>query len=255
MSSKDTPNTPVDAPASKRRLPMTWWAPVLSAVMLLTYPTIFANATWVTTDMVMRAGELEETMENLPFTYRSWVGQEVPVPPAARRLLSTNAIFSRAYKKVSGPDMVNIVAVFCSDARDIIGHYPPVCYPNAGWTADEENGSEKNDIELVYGDMIIPASIYEFTQFDDEGKEIGIRVIDFFILPDGTISREMAAVRKQSSRLDLSMQGTAQFQLITDRNLSEVESMELCEDILPVLDELFEALDAGKGSKEDEADD
>mgnify|MGYP007071125856 CR=1 FL=1 len=31
-------------------------------------------------------------------------------------------------------EQVNVAVVQCRDARDMGGHYPPICYPGQGWT-------------------------------------------------------------------------------------------------------------------------
>ena len=56
------------------------------------------------------------------------------VPPEAQELLRPNAIFSRRFQR-PGEIGVHVLVVHCSDARDMIGHYPPICYPSSGWVS------------------------------------------------------------------------------------------------------------------------
>ncbi|MGI9013219.1 MAG: exosortase-associated EpsI family protein [Phycisphaerales bacterium] len=220
---------------------LSFWAPLASALLLLILPGVMANSTWITASMKERSTEVEAVMKELPYTRGAWVGQDVPVVQAARELLSTNAIFSRMYRKLPDGPHITVVAVYVSDARDLDGHYPPVCYPNAGWTAMRSDSGNPHS-SLSYQGTMIPTAVYEFTREDRDGRVAGLRIHDFFVLPNGVMSRDMDDVRRQSSRLDDSMQGSAQIQFVMDRAYSPDEARAWCEELLPVLDELFRSL-------------
>src|SRR5688572_8658902 len=69
----------------------------------------------------------------IPQVSGNWVGKDVPVPDAAVQMLHPNVIFSRRYQNLSTNETVAVLLVHVRDARDVLGHYPPVCYPGQGW--------------------------------------------------------------------------------------------------------------------------
>src|SRR6185437_11848693 len=63
--------------------------------------------------------------EALPMNIGSWRGQDAPVTAGAVALLHPNVIVSRRYLDPASGRAVNFLLVQCTDARDILGHYPP----------------------------------------------------------------------------------------------------------------------------------
>src|SRR5579884_1718328 len=57
-----------------------------------------------------------------------------PLPPAAIALLHPNLVISRHYENSKTGHSVEFLLIQCSDVRDLLGHYPPRCYPANGYT-------------------------------------------------------------------------------------------------------------------------
>ncbi|MFW6061969.1 MAG: exosortase-associated EpsI family protein, partial [Planctomycetota bacterium] len=75
-----------------------------------------------------------ERIANIPYTIGDWKGEDVSVPRSAVELLQPNALCSRQYRNQKTGQVLSLLVVHCRDARDMTGHYPPVCYPAHGWT-------------------------------------------------------------------------------------------------------------------------
>ena len=115
-------------------------------------------------------------------------GRCLPVPEGAAVLLHPNAITSRMYQNMVTGQVITFLVVHCRDARDMEGHYPPVCYAGQGWLL---GAAKPMDFEL--DKMPIPAMEYQFSQMKG-GVPIEQTVYNFMILPDGTFARDIEGV-------------------------------------------------------------
>src|SRR3954469_20179194 len=59
-----------------------------------------------------------------------WTFEDFRLPDGAIALLKPNASLYRVFKS---PRQFQFLFIQCRDARDMGGHYPPVCYPASGW--------------------------------------------------------------------------------------------------------------------------
>ena len=126
----------------------------------------------------------------------------------------------------------------------MIGHYPPICYPSSGWLPEVSDESVENELQLTDG--LLPVHIYRFRRIRDQGAPQQIRIFSAFILPDGTTTRLIDDVNKQSQRLAVSTRGVAQLQIITPAQLTEAEAQEVASELLMGMGDLFDALRVGK---------
>src|SRR6185295_1872887 len=84
--------------------------------------------------------QVADVIEQVPWNIPPWHGEpKGQIQPEAQRLLRLNAMLSRQYTCTDRPT-VHILLVHCGDARDMTGHYPPICYPSSGWIAEDESG-------------------------------------------------------------------------------------------------------------------
>src|SRR5690606_34429817 len=74
-------------------------------------------------------------VESTPYAIGDWRGEDEEVIQAARKLLRPNGMVQRRYVQPGGGGF-GLLVVHCKDVRDMEGHYPPICYPSQGWTAD-----------------------------------------------------------------------------------------------------------------------
>jgi len=76
----------------------------------------------------------------IPVRIGSWNGTDYPLPPSAIELLRPNATLNRVYTNNMGRE-VGFLLVQCRDSRDMLGHYPPICYKGQGWEVPEEKAT------------------------------------------------------------------------------------------------------------------
>ncbi|MDY7109363.1 MAG: hypothetical protein SYC29_12075, partial [Planctomycetota bacterium] len=131
------------------------------------------------------------------------------------------------------------------DARDMIGHYPPICYPSAGWVAIPPPDP---DVHVILDDRPVPVRTYMFRRVRENGVEETIRVFNGFVLPDGTVTREFSDIQGQSERLAVSTQGVAQVQIISAGGISRTEAIEAAGELLTGMPGLAGALGIGQGA-------
>ena len=145
----------------------------------------------------------------------TWTGKDNEVPLAAQRLLKPNAILSRTYLDNSSvdpyqPRMANLLIVQCRDSRDMVGHYPPICYRAQGMTMDENDRHER---DWKVGGITIPGYEYQFTEVW-QGQTNHTTVYNFLIVPGRGIVRDMKGVEKAAEDYQQRYYGEAQFQVV-----------------------------------------
>jgi hypothetical protein len=148
-----------------------------------------------------------------------WVGQDVKQPDAAVQLLRPNVILSRKYtdtttKTSYGNRDCQVLIVQCWDSRDMVGHYPENCYPNAGETLLHK---EPRDWQL--GDRLITGTEYTFEGYE-RGHPVRHVVYNFLFAPGQGIVRDIKGVNKAAEDYQWRHFGAAQFQFVMDDTLS-----------------------------------
>ncbi len=184
--------------------------------------------------------EVRKAAEAVPRHFGPWLGVDVPVPPAAVRLLKPNAIVSRRYTNIATGEAVSFLVVQVRDSRDILGHYPPVCYPAQGWTRRATQPMEWNGATQEF-----PGTRYGF---DQEGLEGGVRITidNFLILPDGTICPDMNAVESMAQDRVRKVFGAAQVQLIYNASVSADRQTQITEEFLRFFQPVVNAISGGE---------
>ena len=124
-----------------------------------------------------------------------WVGKDVKQPDAAVQLLRPNAILSRNYTDTTtrssyGNRDCQVLIVQCRDSRDMVGHYPENCYPNAGETLLHK---EPRDWQL--GNRVITGTEYTFEGYK-RGHPVRHVVYNFLFAPGQGIVRDIKGVNK-----------------------------------------------------------
>lgn len=211
--------------------------PIASLVMLL---GIFAES--LTHPSPERARPYHEAVrrqaDQVPLQIGQWMGEDSPVPAQARELLKPNVLISRRYVAPDG-DSVMLLIVQSADARDMGGHYPPVCYPNAGWAKLDE----PRDSAVEVGGREIPITEYTYGVATLEGARER-RILDFFVLkPIGPV-REQRHIRRQASDYRLRHFGAAQIQVIIDGPTSVAYRERIFAEFVEPLIPLIEAIEA-----------
>jgi len=148
-----------------------------------------------------------------------WSGREIEQPKAAVQLLRPKKILSRRYTDSSGKSgygsrYCDVLIVQCRDSRDMVGHFPKNCYPNAGETLVRE---EPRDWQV--GNWLITGTEYTFERYSG-GQPTRRVVYNFLFAPGQGIVRDIKGVNKAAEDYQWRHFGAAQFQFVMDDSLS-----------------------------------
>jgi hypothetical protein len=217
-------------------------SPIIAAAMLLTLPIVLPDASVTDAAFAQRNAGIAAAMEQVPWRIGRWRGEPVPVPAAAQDVLRPNAIVSRRYQEIGGELEAILVIVHCSDTRDMLGHFPPMCYPANGWQAVKDSGG----LEPIAADIGIHRSVdcmrYDFYLNTDWGSTRGIKIYNFFVLPGGAIAHELGELRGQAGRTRTSAMGVAQVQIAFSDQVSDEEARRATAELLEGIQPLFVVL-------------
>ena len=156
-----------------------------------------------------------------------------PLPEDAKGLLQPNAFLDREYVRLGKHHHAQLLLVQCRDVRHMIGHYPPVCYP--------AHGCEIPRTQLRHwtaGGIKFDGTEYEIVF--PQGERRLIR--NFFVLPDGRIVPDMAAVNRAAKDYRELVFGVAQVQLLTDAALGQAEQDDAFQSLVGGNADLIEVL-------------
>ncbi|MCZ6834487.1 MAG: exosortase-associated EpsI family protein, partial [Planctomycetota bacterium] len=206
-------------------------APFIGLALMLILPFVFRQAGDDRQLMLLRNAEVQAAVDAMPYRLGDWVGEEVAVPTSAVDILRPNAILSRRFKQLSGTVSIHLLVVHCSDARDMQGHYPPICYPSHGWIMSDSTVDNSTFQADIMGE-IVDLRIYNFRQLDELGGEKSLRVFNYFLLPNGTTTIDLKVLKRLVERSGFSMEGVAQVQLVMSGEIKAKESQEVVEDLL-----------------------
>jgi len=210
----------------------------LGAPVIVTGAFLVAMLTWSTLTNTRPAAspeylaEVRDRVRALPYAVGPMVGTDIEVVAAAAEMLNPNVILQRVYRDPLSGHMVSLVIVHCEDVRDLAGHYPPVCYPNAGWT--ESKGRELREIDL--DESKVSATRYHFGR-KHELTDDSITVTSFFVLPasDFSFAPNMVAVDLAARSPKMAGLGAAHIMMITPDSQPPEVSQRLVMDVANAL--------------------
>ena len=179
--------------------------------------------------------------DQFPYNIGPWLGTntESEVPEGAVKLLRTPVIVSRRYQNVRTGKTASLLIVHCRDARDLIGHYPPICYPSQGWTKAGASTAER----LVNG-RTYPFTDYQFTSGRIE-RATELRIDNFMVLPDGQVTPNMQGVEDVAKDYRRKFFGAGQVQLITDASWGRSERDEFFREVISAAEPMLEVIRSG----------
>lgn len=164
-----------------------------------------------------RVREVGARMAELPYRLGDWVGRDVQLPAAALEILHSAAVVSRSYTHLRSGQQARLAIVYCGDARDMLGHHPPVCYPRSGWNTVRIDGDPRPAaLEFEIDGRAVRANLYRFEKPDGAGLERQITILGFFALPGVGMTPEDARVRESSTSRSRSALGVGQIQVLLD---------------------------------------
>ena len=177
----------------------------------------------------------------VPQVAGAWVGVDVPVPDAAVQMLHPNVILSRRYQNLSTNEVVALLLVHVRDARDVIGHYPPVCYPGQGYKTQSAT-----PLEWQAGDLRIAGLEYDFTRERLEGGS-RLHVGNFLIFAGGETCRDMEGVERAAQDRRRKFFGAGQVQFVFDPRTTAARRKEIVEEFLRAAEPALRAIVAREG--------
>jgi len=197
-----------------RKLAFVLIAPMLSAGLL--FGIVAENRKYLKPeDFEPYHVQAKAAIESLPLMIGSWVGSDATddIPRQAQILLKPNKILSRRYADTSvaslnRPRTAYLLIVQCKLASDMVGHFPPICYPSHGMETIED---EKRD--WVVNDLRITGKEYQFRQTKDGQTQIST-VYNFLIVPGRGIVRDIKGVEQAAEDYQQRYYGAAQFQVV-----------------------------------------
>lgn len=175
-------------------------------------------------------------IEAIPYRLGRWEGEDVAVPPAAVALLRPNVLLGRTYRTSQDRATVSLVVLQCHDARDLAGHYPPICYPARGWVPSlTQEGLTLPSVPVA------PLARYSFVR-PTEIQNTGLVVYNVLILPGIGPVDSMFDVREAAGNPQSRTFGAAEIQMVVPADLSESEQTAIVRELLTELDPVVRAI-------------
>lgn len=228
-----------------RALQVNSIAPIVTLALLLVTPWYLGAQHPDEIGVASRHAEVRQAIENVPEKLGNWVSREdVVIPTGALDILNPNAHLSRRFQRIGAGRSVfaTLMLIHCSDARDMIGHYPPVCYPRGGWTELQGRMQDFNVVRTA-DDRELVVRYYRFARFGRNGIERVITVADTFILPEVGSTVDMGVVINAASRSRRSMRGVAQIQVLFEGDVPNDIAESMIDELLQALPQsLFDVL-------------
>ena len=178
-----------------------------------------------------------------PMTFAGWEGQDVEVPPAAVKLLKPNVIMSRRFMSPSPGRRVDFLLVQCEDTRELVAHYPPVCYPGRGYRLVSTTPQH-----LSTDGLHVSWTDYKFVRqsFDEFSSIVASH---FIIMPDGHLRASMDAMRTAAARVQDRYYGAAQVHVVFDSTVEPAVRLAILKEMVAAHRELIDAIRLRSGDQ------
>lgn len=221
-----------------RRRAALWQAMVMPGIAMLLLGGVWVQGLNYRTapDYAAYHARCRAAVASMPTQVGHWIGSEVALPLPAMQLLDPNALRNIRFVDFSpegleGPDRrVSLMIVQCRLAKDMLGHYPPECYPARGATLIEPAQPRQWTIGEGADALTVEGMEYHFAEPDPTRAEqrrlsgtvprpvSGRRrvVLNFMIVPGYGIARDMKEVERSAEDYQQRHRGAAQVQLVFD---------------------------------------
>jgi hypothetical protein len=157
-------------------------------------------------------------------------------------MLRPNALFSRQYENLSTGRQVALIIVQCVTARDLSGHYPPICYPAHGWKMMNVLPTDWSVRDHTFSGVE-----YHFTMSTSERAPHKV-VANFMILPDGRVVRDMQAVQTAAADYLRHFYGAAQVQVVMHSHIPADERQKIVEELIGAIAPVVDVIRSGDAS-------
>ena len=164
---------------------------------------------------------VREAANSIPYHIGNWVAVDSEISRGALQILDANVALSRSYRQVGTDKSGTLLIVQCADARSLLGHYPPVCYPSQGWS---QISSKSRDVEVDGTHLLATEYVFEYETL---AQFAHLAVLHFTVLPDGRTAPDMELLEKVARERRTKFFGGASIQFVTDASLSENDRNEV----------------------------
>lgn len=200
--------------------------------------------------LAARNAEIVKAFDAIPYRLGPWLGSDVPLPAGATEILAASAVVSRRFDELGTSRRAILGLVHCGDVRDMLGHYPPNCYPSSGYMPCEQ---DHEPVVVRIAGAARDAMLYRFRRVDRDGMQREVTIIGVFVLPGTGFTADMRAVRAGASDRRVSEKGIGQLQVVMDGLVERDEAIAVAEDLvgrLPpgVIAVLVEDVEGGRAS-------
>lgn len=179
--------------------------------------------------------------KKIPMRIGDWIGQDHEVARGAQKLLRPNVMIQRQYVNEKLKLQVGFLLVQCKDARDMDGHFPPVCYPGSGWELKEAKDS-KWQIAAPGEPRSLDVREYHFIASRSAMVE-EIYVAHLIVMPSGSILQDTKVIGAAQADRAKRFFGAAQIQFVFNGAYSEEQRRAVFSELMGAR-EMVEMLDA-----------
>ncbi len=213
------------------------WASPCAAVLLFLLIWIEANGRMPVQDTQVHNRRIRDAADaSISACVGDWIGKFTVSEPSVVAILKPNKLVACSYSNVRTGESAGLLFVHCGDGRDLLGHFPPVCYPSHGQPL---RSSEPR--EWTVGGVTITGMRYRFDGLDGPfGQET---VVDnFMVLPNGTFGRDMNAARAVVKDRRLRVFGAGEVQIVTQGAMNDARRDEVFRTLIEPALPLFECV-------------
>jgi len=194
-----------------------------------------------TGDAAAYHARLRTIAQQLPTRIGDWDSSEVETPASAVALLRPNVLVGREFKNRATGERAMLMIVQCRDARDMRGHWPPICYPAQGWLL-----RESRQASIVVNGAEIPVTAYRFT-IESIERYSEILVYNFFMRSGGILESGQGGVREAAQDPRAKIYGAAQVQISFVPTIPEPRREEIFRTLVAGLHPIIDGVLAGEG--------
>ena len=212
---------------------------------------------------------VRQAVGDVPASFDEWHSRPIEIPADALDMLKPNAVLSRRYTHRDTGRSVNLLIVHCRTARDLVGHYPPVCYPSIGWIQRSQRYEPMPRLCLSRPSLVpqehreanaasvstpsagdagslthrgpLPFTRYRFRQ-SLLGEANAIEVWNLLLVPGRAPVAEMDRVRDRAASYLTHFFGAGQVQLVFTADVPTSEQRAIVRSFQPVLAPVLEAV-------------
>ena len=182
---------------------------------------------------------VRESEALVPYNVGNWVGTDTEIRQEALNILDANSTVSRTYRDLMTGRTATLLMVQCVDARSLLGHYPPVCYPSQGWSQ-----LSSSHITVPRKPTSYVATEYAFS-YELLQQSNSLEVLHFTVLPDGRLAPDMGLLDIAARDRRFTFYGGASVQFIVPAGLNEEDRKDVYGILYQAADPWISAVQTG----------